>query len=161
MKIIYSVILLSAIAVFAKQPKKLPPAVLKYTISDVFQFVLTAKKQQLNQNIPFPQIYYKSKTPLKQFQDAIEKQWGQRPNEITNAFADSNNEIYLLDDADYYIKSERCMDDSLAHELTHYIQSKYQKFDMNDESLEWDAVDIQTQFREKYCPTTAPQSYLK
>ncbi len=46
------------------------------------------------------------------------------------------------------------MDDSLAHELVHYVQVKYQKFDLNDESLEWDAVDIQTAFREKFCPVS-------
>ncbi len=139
-------ILLSAFAVPVKKT-----AQLKYTVEQIFDFVLSEKNKTQDQKIPFPKIFFKSKTPLKQFQDAIEKQWGQRPKEITNAFADNNNEIYMMDDADYYIKTERCMDDSLAHELVHYIQSKYQHFDLNDESLEWDAVDIQTRFREEYC----------
>ncbi len=146
--------LILSISICAQAQKPVPtkPAQLKYSTAKIFDFVLSAKNKTLDTSIQFPKIYFKSKTPLKQFQDAIEKQWGQRPAEITNAFANDNNEIYLMDDQDYYIKAGRCMDDSLAHELTHYVQSKYQKFDLNDESLEWDAVDVQTQFREKFCP---------
>lgn len=98
-----------------------------------------------------PAIYYKSQTPLKQFQDAIQKQWGMRPDVFTNAFAVANNEIYILDDAGYYEEHKRCMDDSLVHELVHYVQVKYLNWDINDESLEWDAIEIQTEFREEFC----------
>jgi hypothetical protein len=143
------ILVLLFISVTAQAAK---PAQLKYTVAQIFDFVLSAKNKTLDVSIPFPKIYFKSNTPLKQFQDAIEKQWGQRPTEITNAFAVDNNEIYMMDDQAYYTKTGRCMDDSLAHELTHFIQSKYQKFDLNDESLEWDAVGIQTDFREKFCP---------
>lgn len=156
--ILLSLLLISTTVLARKKPAPTPvpapvnPVSLKYSVEVIFDFVLSQKKQTLNPDIEFPKIYFKSKTPLKQFQDAIEKQWNQRPNEITNAYAFDNNEIYLMDDSDYYIKTERCMDDSLAHELVHYVQAKYQKFDMNDESLEWDAVDIQTAFRDQFCP---------
>ena len=43
------------------------------------------------------------------------------------------------------------VDDSVAHELTHFVQAKYQNFDLNDESLEWDAIDVQNWFRENFC----------
>jgi hypothetical protein len=152
MRSILFLLFIFSLAALAQKPVPAKPAQLKYTPAQIFDFVLAAKNKTLDPSIQFPKIYFKSKTPLKQFQDAIEKQWGQRPAEITNAFANDNNEIYLMDDQDYYIKFGRCMDDSLAHELTHYVQSKYQKFDLNDESLEWDAVDVQTQFREKFCP---------
>ena len=148
MKYVFLFILLHTEFVLASQNT----AKLKYSVDDIFRFVLTEKNKPIDPNIPMPKIYFKSKTPLTQFQNAIEKQWGQRPTEIVNAYANDNNEIYLMDDSDYYIKTERCMDDSLAHELVHYVQSKYQKFDLNDESLEWDAVGIQTAFREKFCP---------
>ncbi len=147
-----SYIFLTSITALGTSTRAHQIAHLKYTPELIFEFVLDQKKQTLNQQIPFPQIYFKHKTVLKQFQDAIEKQWGLRPLEITNAYAVENNEIYLMDDADYYLKTERCMDDSLAHELVHFVQAKYQKFDLNDESLEWDAVGIQTAFREKFCP---------
>jgi hypothetical protein len=124
---------------------------LKYDLNFILEKVLSYKHLEANSSIINPIIYLKSKTPLKQFQDAIESQWGQRPKEFTNAYAVKNNEIYLLDDADYYKKTERFIDDSLAHELTHFVQVKYQNFDINDESLEWDAVDIQTWFRDNFC----------
>lgn len=126
-------------------------ATLKYPVEFLFEKVLEKKHQTKKDSIPFPKFYYSSKTPLKQFQDAIEKQWGMRPDLITNAFAVDNNEIYIMDDADYYESHKRCMDDSVVHELVHYVQVKYLNWDLNDESLEWDAVDIQTQFREEYC----------
>lgn len=98
-----------------------------------------------------PKVFVESKTSLKQFQDAIESQWGQRPEIFTNAYAVKNNEIYLLDDAGYYRRLKRCMDDSLAHEYVHYIQAKYQNYDLNDEFLEMEAIEHQTKFREEFC----------
>lgn len=127
------------------------PAKLQHNVEFIFEKVLIKKNQTLRTEVPFPKFYFESKTPLKQFQDAIEKQWGFRPDVFTNAFAFANNEIYILDDADYYNRNQRCMDDSIAHELTHYIQSKYQSWDLNDDSLEWEAIDIQTAFRQEFC----------
>lgn len=128
------------------------PATLKNKIEDIFLKVLEKKHLEYKSEIHFPKIYFSSKTPLKQFQDAIEKQWGQRPTEITNAFAIDNNEIYLLDDSSYYKRLKRCMDDSLAHELVHYVQTKYLGWDISqDESLEWEAIEIQTALREELC----------
>lgn len=134
---------------WAKKPAK--PAVLKYSPEFIFQKVLEYKNKELNSSIPMPKIFVESKTPLKQFQDAIESQWGQRPGVFTNAYAVKNNEIYLLDDAGYYRRLKRCMDDSLAHEFVHYIQSKYQNYDLNDEFLEMEAIEHQTKFREEFC----------
>lgn len=128
------------------------PAELKYTPEKILEFVLAQKNKPFNPQIEVPKVFVASKTSLKQFQDAIEGQWGFRPDLITNAFAVARNEVYLLDDAEYYKKAGRCMDDSLAHEFVHYVQTKYQNYDLNDESLEWEAVDIQTRFREAFCP---------
>ncbi|MBC7427118.1 MAG: hypothetical protein H7336_00810 [Bacteriovorax sp.] len=127
------------------------PATLKYPVDFLFTKVLEKKHQTKNEAIPMPHIYYKSSTPLKQFQDAIEKQWNMRPKVFTNAFAVDNNEIYIMDDASYYEEKKRCMDDSLVHELVHYVQVKYLNWDIHDESLEWDAIEIQTEFREEFC----------
>ena len=128
-----------------------PPAKLRYTKEFIFEKVLELKRQTLKPEIPLPEIFYESKTPLSQFQDAIEEQWGMRPDRITNAYALKKNEIYISDDADYYGRTNRCMDDSVAHEMVHYIQARYQGWDLNDDSLEWDAIDMQTAFREAYC----------
>jgi hypothetical protein len=127
------------------------PAKLQTSIEFIFEKVLEKKHQAKRSEVPFPKFYFKSNTPLKQFQDAIEKQWGFRPDEFTNAFAVANNEVYIMDDEDYYTRNKRCMDDSIAHELTHYIQVKYLGWDLADESLEWDAIEVQTEFRQEHC----------
>lgn len=126
-------------------------AKLKYALDFLIDKTLEKKRQTRRADIALPTFHFQSKTSLKQFQDAIEKQWGFRPDVITNAFAVENNEIYIMDDAEYYRRQNRCMDDSVVHELVHYVQVKYLNWDLNDESLEWDAIEIQTQFREEFC----------
>lgn len=130
---------------------KTKPAQLRYSFEFILEKVLEKKKQAYRPEIPLPSLHFESKTPLRLFQDAIEAQWGMRPAHISNAYSLHYNMLFILDDASYYRRTGRCMDDSLAHELVHYIQHKYQNWDFNDESLEWDAIDIQTQFREEYC----------
>ena len=144
---VFLALILTSFNLWAKKPT----VSLKYDLKFILTKVLEYKHLDFKNDIALPPLFLKSKTPLNQFQDAIESQWGQRPKEFTNAYAIKSNEIYLLDDADYYKKTGRCIDDSLAHELTHYVQVKYQNFDINDESLEWDAIDIQTWFRENFC----------
>lgn len=128
------------------------PAKLKYTLEFLFNKTLEMKNLEKRDDVPMPKYFFASSTPLKQFQDALEKQWGFRPDVFTNAFAVERNEVYIMDDAEWYERNQRCMDDSVVHELVHYFQVKYQNWDLNDESLEWDAVDKQTEFRNKYCP---------
>ena len=127
------------------------PAKLQFTVDFILKNVIERKSQTFDAKLPVPKIFLESSTSLKQFQDAIEPQWGFRPDQFTNAYVVAKNEIYLMDEAGYYHETKRCMDDSLAHEFTHYIQAKYQKFDLNDESLEWDAIDVQTWFRQVFC----------
>lgn len=132
-----------------KQPT---PAQLRYSMEFILEKVLEIKKKNFDPAIPLPSLHMASKTPLQVFQDAIAEQWGgYRPDVITNAYAAKHNMVFLYDDAAYYERTGRCMDDSLAHELTHYVQDRYFHWDLNDESLEWDAVEVQTQFREAFC----------
>lgn len=128
---------------------------LKYTPECILQAVLAKKHQEFKPEVPMPAVYVESKTPLKQFQDAIEPQWGMRPDSFLNAYVFARNEIYLLDEARYYQQTGRFIDDSLAHELTHYVQVMYQHFDLSggDDSLEADAIDVQTWFREEFMKT--------
>ena len=126
-------------------------ATLRYSEEFIMDFVLKQKFLERRPEIPLPITYYESKTPLKQFQDIMEAQWGFRPDRFTNAFSITHNHVYLTDNAEYYRRTGRCMDDSMAHEFVHYLQVKYQGWNQNDESTEWQAVDIQTAFREEYC----------
>ncbi len=146
-------LLFSTYSLAGNKPTRLKdPAKFRYSFEFLVQKVLERKNQVFNPLIPLPDLKMESKTPLKVFQDAIESQWGFRPDHFTNAFSVKDNTIFILDDASYYERNGRCMDDSLVHELVHYVQDKYLHWDLNDESLEWDAIDIQTEFRNEYCP---------
>jgi hypothetical protein len=113
-------------------------------------FILQAVAREMNvslrPDIPAPEILLESTTPLRRFQEAISAQWGFRPHVFTNAYAVRSNEIYLTDDPAYYRKLKRTLDESLAHELAHYLQVRYLNADLAEESLENDAVAIQVWF---------------
>jgi hypothetical protein len=103
----------------------------------------------LRPEIPLPEIRLASATPLGRFQDAVEGQWGARPERIANAFVSNTNEIYLIDDASYYAGVGRTIDDSLAHELAHYLQARYGRANLVDWE-EVEAVAIQNWFRAEH-----------
>ncbi len=148
-KILLSAILSIFFAV-AVEAKPLP-AKLKYSLEFLIEKTLELKKQNLRSEIALPTFHFESQTPLKQFQDAIEKQWGFRPDVFTNAYAVDSNQIYIFDDEAYYRRHKRCMDDSVVHELVHFVQVKYQGWDLADDSVEWDAIEHQTTFRNEFC----------
>lgn len=104
---------------------------------------------------PVPPVFLASQIPLEQFQDAVEEQWGFRPHVVLNVYVAEKNEIYLMDDSEYYKKVNRFIDDSLAHEYAHYVQVKYRGVRPEDGSdhLETEAVQVQTWFRETYMKT--------
>jgi len=41
---------------------------------------------------------------------------------FANVYVMARNEIYLMDDAGYYRRIRRTLDESLAHEFAHYLQ---------------------------------------
>ena len=118
------------------------------------RFVLEAVAREMNvtlrPEIPLPAVLRASTTPLRRFQDAMARQWGFRPHVFANAYAIARNEIYLMDDPAYYARMNRTLEDSLAHELVHYIQVHYFKADLTDPSCEIDAIAVQERFRESH-----------
>lgn len=128
------------------------PAALKYSPECVLKAVAGMMGQKYRPDIPLPEIFFESSVPLKQFQDAVEPQWGQRPARLSNVYVWTRNEIYLMDDAAWYAAHGRAMDDSLAHEFVHYIQDRYRGWDLSldDPGYEPQAVEFQTLFRELY-----------
>ena len=127
------------------------------TLSHDPRFILEAIAREMNVTLrpeePAPEILLESTTPLGRFQDAIAAQWGFRPHVFTNAYAVRSNEIYLTDDPAYYGRLKRTLDESLAHELAHYIQVRYLNADLAEESLENDAVAIQGWISTAYAKT--------
>jgi hypothetical protein len=115
------------------------------------QFILAEVARRMNvtlrPELPVPAVFFESTTPLRQFQDAIAPQWRIRPHVFANAYSAARNEIYLIDEAAYYTRFGRTLDDSLAHEFAHYLQVHYLKADLEDPSLEAEAVAVQHEFQ--------------
>lgn len=126
----------------------------------LISWVETAMNEAPRPDEKKPQVLLSHTVSLKQFQDDIESQWHQRPQEITNAFVAHSLNIYLNSDKSYYRKNRRSIYDSLVHELVHYIQVQYRHFpiDQFSEFEEMTATDLQTQFRSQH-PELLNQDY--
>lgn len=153
MKLLLGILLLGAPAASAAQAARL-----SLEPSCVLSAVAFAMNVGVRTDIPLPRIRYQSETPLKDFQDAIEPQWGFRPDVVTNAYVPDARTIFLLDEADYYAKYGASIDDSLAHELIHYIQIRYKGLTMK-EFTEWEEAEArqyQIWFRDHYVNGSPP-----
>ena len=126
----------------------------EHTLAKVLE-LMKLKPQQ----IPLPEVRFASLVSLADFQNDVEPQWGFRPDQVTNVYIAAGNRIYLLDEESFYLEKDRCMDDSLAHELVHFIQVKYLKIPIEqfDDSMEWQAIEVQSQFRDLFCPKSPPK----
>jgi hypothetical protein len=118
------------------------------------QWILQAIAQrmgiELRPEIPLPAILFESTTPLQRMQTAAERQWGFRPPTFANAYTVAENRIYLIDNANFYERNKRSLDDALAHELVHYLQARYLKDRFKSEWSEVDAIALQAWFREEH-----------
>lgn len=125
------------------------------------QFVLAQVAQRmgvtLHPEVAPPTVLLESVIPLAQFRDAITVQWGFRPHVFGNAYAVARNEIYLIDDPAYYARLRRTIDESLVHELAHYVQVKYLNADLAVPEWEQDAIAVQTWFRNLHIRTRAAE----
>lgn len=109
---------------------------------------------RLDPQAPPPAVHLESDTPIARFQEAIGGQWGFRPHAFGNAYAVERNEIYLIDDPSYYARLGRTIDESLAHELAHYVQVRYLDADLAVPSWEDDAIAVQHWFRATHLRST-------
>ena len=146
-----TVALLSPAAFAGELRSQMQPVKLQLEPAFILKAVARRLDVDLRPQIPFPGIRLESVTSLERFQDATERQWGFRPERFVNAFVAESNEIYLIDDPAYYAASGRTLDESLAHELVHYVQARYGRANIYDWA-ECEAVAIQRWFRETYLP---------
>ena len=118
------------------------------------QFILEAVARRMGitlwPELSPPAIRLESRTPLERLQAAAERQWGFRPPVFVTTYASAGNEIYLIDDPALYAAYGGTADDSLAHELVHYLQATYLNDRFNTDWSESEAVAIQTWFRKEY-----------
>jgi len=129
------------------------------------QFILEAVAGRmgvrLRPDVPPPVIRLESRTPFERLQAAAERQWGFRPHVFVTTYAAASNEVYLIDEAALYENYGGTLDDSLAHELVHYVQANYLRDRFTTDWSETEAVAVQTWFREQFMATrlaaTAPR----
>jgi len=118
------------------------------------QFILEAVAKRmgvtLRPDISPPTIRLESRTVLARLQVAAERQWGFRPGVFTTMYATAANEVYLIDDDALYGTYGGTPDDSLAHELVHYIQAHYLGDRFTTDWSETEAIAVQTWFRGEY-----------
>lgn len=126
------------------------PAALRFDSRFILETVARRMNIVLRPEVPLPAILLESGTRVRRFQDSIAAQWKFRPTAISNAYAIARNEIYLTDDAAFYVRLKRTLDDSLAHEFVHYLQVHYLDQDLASDDAEARAVEIQQWFREVY-----------
>lgn len=126
------------------------PAQLRFDPRFILETVAERMQVRLRADVPLPAVFLESRTPLRQFQDAMEGQWQFRPPIIANSYSIATNEIYLSDDASFYRRFKRTLDDSLAHEYVHYIQAKYFGEDLTTDGCELQAAEVQRWFRDEH-----------
>ncbi len=118
----------------------------------IFDLLLPIYDNKLTRrDIPLPLVRLEHETSLKEFQDAVEPQWGFRPDAFLNVYVPRLGQIFLMSNRASY-KHGRSIFDSLAHELVHFIQVKYRGIDIGQfgDAEEFDAIVTQNAFREKY-----------
>lgn len=118
----------------------------------ILQAILESRSKKIDPTLPLPQIILDEETDLSEYQDDVEPQWNFRPDVVVNVFVAHRNKIYLFTDEKYYAPRGRFVEDSLAHELYHYVQVHYDKVpvDQFSDFEEVAAVEVQTEFRERF-----------
>ena len=131
---------------------------LRHDPACVLSAVAFAMNVRLDPAVAPPALRLETQTPVREFADAMEPQWGMRPDRFTNAYAPGAGKIFLIEDASYYEKFGRDIADSLAHEYAHFIQVRYKGLDVANfgDNEESEAVSVQTWFRDNYVRGTAP-----
>lgn len=140
--------LASALACLAFATSAAEPIRLRFEPMTILQAVARQMNVTLRPDVPLPKVLLQSATPLARFQEAILPQWKFRPPMYANAYVVARNEIYLMDEADYYKRLGRTLDESLAHEFAHYLQVHYFNADLSDPGAETDAIAVQALFAE-------------
>lgn len=129
------------------------PATLRFPMRCTLAAVAKKRNIQLSDSVPAPILYFESSTSVDVFKAAVKQQGHDFPQEFSNAYVyvEGKNDIFLIDNPSYYARHGRHIDDSLAHELVHYLQVRYQKYDLNaEEFAELEAVDLQTWYRDTF-----------
>jgi len=115
---------------------------------------------------PMPAVLLESSTAPGRWRAAAERHWGMRSPVFTSFYTPDQNEIYLIDHTASHERRGSSLDDALAHELVHYLQTRYRRDVLHTDWAELEAVQIQRWFRAEFMqvdsrrqrPELAPQA---
>ncbi len=140
------------------QAAVLPEAVLedaRKQESCILDYVVANRYMKRNASLPMPEIVYGHEISVEEFNRRLADMLGDfRYSAVSNVYYSSENTIFLSDtEASYPEKSGRTIYDSLAHELTHYVQYAYRHYSNEEaasDGAEEEAVYVQNDFREAF-----------
>lgn len=132
--------------------KAYQPAELRFSPDCILEAVAKRKRIVLKAGIARPQVIEEKHSSLEEFQNATEAHYGFRMQTFANVYVPGKNIIFVTDNP-ANMRHGRTLDDVLAHEYTHYLQSKYEGLTDADGSMDWpedEAVRVQNWFRETF-----------
>jgi hypothetical protein len=153
LKIVTASILLVSFESFASGKSYFSDVSLKQAEPCILNVVAKKSNVVIKPELPIPDLMLEQNVDMEQYKKDVQEWFGFEIDQVTNFFFATKNKIYLITDNAYYTKTNRSPYDSLAHELTHYIQWNYQgatKDDLGTDGAEMSAIDVQTWFRETY-----------
>lgn len=105
-----------------------------------------------------PVVRLESESSLEEFARDIAPQ-NPDAGVFSNFYAVAAGKIFLIDEAGYYARLNRFIEDSLAHEWTHYLQVRYLGYtvaQLGTDDAEMMAQDYQSWYREEHARPGRP-----
>jgi hypothetical protein len=153
MRAIFSILLILS-SVQANAAGILPASELEHvrnSVPCVLDFVLKKNWKTFDSAIPLPRVVFSHEVTVEEFNKSVASPYTYYPT-VQNAFVPKENTIYLDSRTVVYEKYGKTLIDSLAHELTHYVQHFYWHYTEEDaysDGAESLAVRTQFAFREE------------
>jgi hypothetical protein len=171
MKLISILILTTSNLVYAGDRQKNDFISLTYSPACILEAVSKKFNVKLRDDVPLPELFPHSTISIDEFKIAVRSNYPAEMNInfFNNMYLSESNAIYVNNKRPFVGENGRTPDDILAHELTHYLQSKYRNYTFEQstsDDAENSAALIQSWFRDKFMSqrtdsTPCPLSQVK
>ncbi len=147
------IILLLVPSAYAAEPMRS-----RYSAECILKAIAAYMRSEVK--VAIPKIIYQSETTVEEFQKLGRANFmgGSPPDTVLTMYAYEPNIIFLRDGPENY-RDGKYIEDSLAHELAHFIQVRIRGESADNDPmdlLEGEAVGVQFWFRENYLQKNIP-----